>query len=260
MFLGFSYVIACRPSSIIFIVTWYSKHERTVIYLSILLHTDSFSPFSFYLFCQYKYCIYEGVSLFPYGRVFPGYRPANTIGRFQVYLKEDSECPPVMLESPHYSLSLLNSDNRLQSNGFEMHLGCVSDCISRSTHELERFLHLSQKISKLSLCRDLGLLDNGEKARQTQGLTGSEFLRTPKAVAWVFQGEPVDLVQKWLSLFQCWFFDWSSSFSREYLGHRVRQTGFKSKMGYILHVTPCRPPNLLEPQEKENKVPHMVGG
>lgn len=96
------------------------------------------------------------VSLFPYGRVFLGHRPANTIGCFQVYLKEDSESPPVMLESPHYSLSLLNSDVRLQSNGFEMHAGCGSDSISRITRELEPFSHLSQNISMLSLCSDLG--------------------------------------------------------------------------------------------------------
>lgn len=36
VFLGFRCAIAHRSSSFIFIVTWYSKDERSIIYLSIL--------------------------------------------------------------------------------------------------------------------------------------------------------------------------------------------------------------------------------
>lgn len=75
---------------------------------------------------------------------------------FQVSLEEDSESPPVVFKSSHYSITLLKSAIlRLyifrQSNGYEIPTGCGSDCISRIMSEGEPISYISQDISTSSL-------------------------------------------------------------------------------------------------------------
>lgn len=165
-----------------------------------------------------------------------------------------------MLESPHYSLSLLNSDVRLQSNGFEMHAGCGSDSISRITRELEPFSHLSQNISMLSLCRDLGhwtMVRMLDWHKGCHDLTSSDHLRlwaeSFKMSLWTLFRSDLHLSNADSLIGATLLVERPWAIETDRLGSSPRRGTFS--------IWPtCRPPNLLEPQETENKVPHMAGG